>query len=317
VITLCYLFFSAIPKYNTPVWETAVEFPDDAAVPAIAWLTLDGGPDNPQGNVQYVPSGTDGNHTVAAYTAQGLRQFNDSSPDTYYTAHVEGALGIFPPMTAAVANMSSENFSVGSALQTTLSSAILLACKSPLLSHPNTHPQLNPPDNSTLQHPGLASVSPFLSLAVFDPRLTVREMIQCSIVQVSVPAAFTVSSYVMKVSRLSDRRRKMRPPTLTPDSVCDRVYNDLLPNADPPLSIFDLSLTSSTTTVSDFAEECDVRLDADAGCITSAQLIYGTQFVSVQRSVPGKSMQDIWIDCGAIVGAVQFFAWFLYVYFQP
>jgi hypothetical protein len=142
-------------------------------------------------------------------------------------------------------------------------------------------------------------------------------MIQCSIVQVSVPAAFTVSSYVMKVSQLSDPRRKMKPLGPVPDSVCDRVYNDLLPNADPPLSIFDLSLTSATATVPDFAESCDVTVNASSSCITSAQLIYGTQFVNVQKSVPGKSMQDIWIDCGAIVGAVQFFAWFLYVYFQP
>jgi hypothetical protein len=129
VITLCYLFFSAVPKYNTPVWETAVEFPENAAVPAIAWMTLEPGAGNPQGDVQFAPDGTDGNQIVAAFTAQGLTQFDDSNPDTYYTARTP-AMGIFPAMTAAVANMSAENFSVGSALQTTLSSAIILACES-------------------------------------------------------------------------------------------------------------------------------------------------------------------------------------------
>lgn len=119
----------------------------------------------------------------------------------------------------------------------------------------------------------------------------------------------------MKVSQLSDPRRKMQPPAST-NGLCDRVYNDLLPNADPPLSIFDLSLTSTAPTA-DFAQDCNVVVNANASCLGSTQLIYGTQFVTTQRSIPGKSMQDIWIDCGAIVGAVQFFAWFMYVYFQP
>jgi hypothetical protein len=57
--------------------------------------------------------------------------------------------------------------------------------------------------------------------------------------------------------------------------------------------------------------------DPSDECQCTAMLGYSSQFTTVQKSVPGKSRQDIWIDCGAIVGAVQFFAWFMIVFFQP
>lgn len=128
---------------------------------------------------------------------------------------------------------------------------------------------------------------------------------------------------MMSVNMISDRRSKMvRPANLDPR--CHRAY-ELLATADPPVAQYDLRLTSSQTTTSRFKEECR-RAASDSGngtvlppgpeCRGGFGLTYSSQFVTTQVSVPGKSQQDIWIDCGAIVGAVQFFAWFLFVFFQ-
>lgn len=120
----------------------------------------------------------------------------------------------------------------------------------------------------------------------------------------------------MTVSQISDPRRKMTPPAPS-RPVCERVYNELLPQADPPLAIFDLSLTASMSTTPEFLRDCDIATSANASCISAVSLTYGTQFVTYQKSMPGKTKEEIWINCGAIVGAVQFFAWFLYTFFQP
>ena len=153
-------------------------------------------------------------------------------------------------------------------------------------------------------------------MAAYDPRLTLEEAMYCNIVQPSTPLAFESVTYLMSVSQISDRRGKMQLPDPY-DPICERVYTDLLPNADPPLTIFDLSLMSSAPTTSDIAGNCDIANAPNASCLSVVSFSYGSQFVTNQRSVPGKSKQGIWIDCAAIVGAVQFFAWFLYTFFQP
>jgi hypothetical protein len=76
-----------------------------------------------------------------------------------------------------------------------------------------------------------------------------------------------------------------------------------------------MSLTASASTVGS-VQECDLANDPEAICAGGVVLTYDSQFVTTQTSVPGRSRQEIWIDCGAIVGAVQFFAWFLLVFFQ-
>ena len=42
-------------------------------------------------------------------------------------------------------------------------------------------------------------------------------------------------------------------------------------------------------------------------------LAYANQFVISQETRPGIGYLDIWLNAGAIVGSVQFFAWFAVV----
>lgn len=120
---------------------------------------------------------------------------------------------------------------------------------------------------------------------------------------------------LMTVTQLSDPRKKMiRSGAALP--LCDRAYS-LIENADPPIALFDLQLTTSQTTTTNFSQECTLgEEEAPLSCTGGWSVQYGTQFITTQVSRPGKSKQDMWIDAGAIVGAVQFFCWFLLVYFQ-
>lgn len=151
-------------------------------------------------------------------------------------------------------------------------------------------------------------------LAAFDPRLTISEVARCSIVQISLVNAFAQNNFLMTVSLLKDSRKKMvRPAAMDPS--CEHAYR-LLETADPPIANYDLRLTASQTTNNDFSERCRVGQTPDQTCRGGFSLIYSNQFITTQVSVPGKSQQDIWIDAAAITGAVQFFAWFLFVFFQ-
>lgn len=130
VIVVCYLFLSAIPKYNSAVWETAVEFPQNASVPAIAFLTLDG--DATLDEVQFAPSGTGGNLVVVAYSPQGTVEFQN--PETFRVERIPQTAAFpglteFSGMTASVANISAEGYEVGPALQTSILTAIGLSCE--------------------------------------------------------------------------------------------------------------------------------------------------------------------------------------------
>ena len=151
-------------------------------------------------------------------------------------------------------------------------------------------------------------------MAAFDPRLTLREVMLCGIVQTSPVNAFAQNNMLMSVSTLSDPRRKMvRPSTIEP--ACERVYG-LLETASPPIAQYDLRVTSSQSTTTNFSQECKAGEVPGLTCLGGFVLAYSSQFITTQVSMPGKSKEDIWIDCGAIVGAVQFFSWFLLVFFQ-
>ena len=61
-----------------------------------------------------------------------------------------------------------------------------------------------------------------------------------------------------------------------------------------------MSLTASSAT-GDASDDCDVAVDPQNRCLSVVTLTYDSQFVTAQRSAPGKSRQEIWIDLGAIV----------------
>ena len=56
---------------------------------------------------------------------------------------------------------------------------------------------------------------------------------------------------------------------------------------------------------------CDSSANSDATCTSQALLRYGTRVVRAMESKRGMGKVDILVNEGAIVGAIQFFAWIL------
>ncbi|KPI45040.1 uncharacterized protein AB675_2625 [Cyphellophora attinorum] len=301
VFVLAYLLLSAIPKYNAPTWQTSIDVAAVMPVPAIAMIVLEN--DDLLSPARFANETYDGVPIGLPAFVSSTNVTNNLTytgpPALYRQQEVLPASIVNLSIDAIVSNSTIVQPTVGTPLQAGIYGTVLLQYDKDVFDARRR--------NST-------GVAPTMILSAFDPRLSLAEVALCSIVQTSLVNAFAQNNFQMTVSQLKDPRSKMVRPTVM-DPICERAYH-LLETANPPIANYDLRLTSSQTTNGNFSEECVIGQTPDQTCMGGFSLVYSSQFVTTQISVPGKSKQDIWIDCGAIVGAVQFFAWFLFVFFQ-
>lgn len=149
---------------------------------------------------------------------------------------------------------------------------------------------------------------PLIMIAAYDSRLTIDQVIACNLVQLATPAAFAQNNFMMETRQILDSQGKMTPPG-DYDPVCEEVYKELLPHADPPFTVFDLSLMSSTTTTLNFTSLCAIGAEEDPACASVSSFSWNSQFVTTQKSLPGTSVQSIWIDLGAVSRCPSNVAW--------
>jgi hypothetical protein len=291
-----YLVFSAIPKYNTPIWETVVDFPTDVRVPSIAVLTFQPGSNltSTTSAVSFRPAEDGSPAFSAAYVApEGIRLFNDTDIDIYSTQEFSG-FGDLPPLLAEVANLSMAIPELGSPLQKSFQVGALLQC-----TYTHLHPLiilLTAADNSSNNPEAIiTAMPPLIMIAAYDSRLTIEQVLACNLVQLATPSAFALNVFMMETRQILDSQSKMTPPG-DYDPICNPVYKDLLPHADPPFTVFDLTIMSSTPTTSNFTGLCGIGAEENTLCSTSASFSWNSQFVTTQKSLPGRSRQDIWID---------------------
>jgi hypothetical protein len=320
VFVLAYLLLSAIPKYNTATWKTSIDVSGVMPVPAIAMIMIEN--DDLFAPARFANVTYDGipiSLPAVVSSTNVTNNFTYTEPPALYRQHeVLPASIVNLSIDAIVSNSTIVQPTVGTPLQAGIYGTVRLQCKSlSLLCSLLTSTDVGRSDDKDVfddQRSNSTGVAPTMILSAFDPRLSLAEVALCSIVQTSLVNAFAQNNFLMTVSQLKDPRSKMvRPPVMDP--ICERAYR-LLETANPPIASYDLRLTSSQTTNANFSEECVVGQTPDQTCVGGYSIVYSSQFVTTQISVPGKSKQDIWIDCGAIVGAVQFFAWFLFVFFQ-
>jgi hypothetical protein len=77
---------------------------------------------------------------------------------------------------------------------------------------------------------------PTILFAAYDSRLTLGQALLCGMTQWVTPSAFAQTYYTMRTSQISDPQHKTARPHDSP-AICDQVYDELLPHADPPFSI--------------------------------------------------------------------------------
>jgi len=291
LITLSYLLLSAVPKYNTPIWQSSVRFVNEVPVPAVALIIQHTDYTGRELMVNYTQTESGRLADAAIFTAN--RSFLIDGPGILYQESFNfDGVGTF---TALVANASGLRQSVEVPLGSGIQVSLAVTYNSSRIS---TVPR---------------SLSQIL-LAVFDDRMSITKIVECGLVQMLSISAFADSMFLLSTSQITDLQRLIRPSANYPSS-CQAVYSDLMADPSAPFSLFDTSLTQSFPSAQNFATDCDVAKNASVSCRCSVGFVYGTQFVNSQASMPGRSKQNIWIDCGAIVGAVQFFAWVAMTFF--
>lgn len=116
------------------------------------------------------------------------------------------------------------------------------------------------------------------------------------------------TTFTMSVENITDTLGLVAPPDN--DTECLDYYKTVLAY-DPPYKADRFNMASMP--VSDLSA-CDTSVTRGGKCISQVILRYGTRAVSGTTSVRGKDEVGILLDEGALVGAVQFFMWFLGMY---
>lgn len=125
LITICYLFFSAIPNHNTPTWEASVDVLNSVPVPALAFLLPHIDPQTTYNPVELAPNTEDGdlqayvfvNTDVQPYNTTGSRYSESITLEAYST-----------PFTAVVANSSRVWPTLNNPIASGLTATLAITC---------------------------------------------------------------------------------------------------------------------------------------------------------------------------------------------
>lgn len=142
-----------------------------------------------------------------------------------------------------------------------------------------------------------------MEVAFFDPRINLTDAVACGLVQmVQVPHAATNIFYIT-AERITDTLGMIVPPAT---ERCTALYKEALSQEASPYMSFGFSLSSEYGGNSSVCK-------SDA-CVSTAMFSYASHVVHTMVSKHGIDQLTIWLNCSAIVGAVQFFAWFFGIF---
>ena len=111
----------------------------------------------------------------------------------------------------------------------------------------------------------------------------------------------------MSVQRITDDIGIFEPPTQD----CTRFYRKTLSVSGSPYRSYSLNTFNE---VNYDASTCASEKDGSGSCTSTVSLIIGSKIVNTIESTHGIDGLTIWLNAGAIVGGVQFFAWFLGIF---
>ena len=156
----------------------------------------------------------------------------------------------------------------------------------------------------------------FVPAVLFDRRMTHDQIVICKgfVTLIQIPA-FGDADVSLRVEGVADTFGLAAPWGGDPE--CSSVLQPLMSDPDDPLLWYTvLDRTSSPSlTNSEASSLCDYTSNGtDQSCLTSVRFTFGNIILSTSTSEPGISKLEIFLNLGAIVGAVQFFVWFLTIF---
>lgn len=147
---------------------------------------------------------------------------------------------------------------------------------------------------------------PFIHAVLFDPRIDLAKGLRCGLVSLTEIPALASNTFTITAETILDTLEVIQSAEAQPE--CISFYTTTLAMTNPPYTAYFFNLAS--VPLSD-PSLCDSSANVEAICTSQALLRYGTRVVRAMKSKRGMGKVDILVNEGAIVGAIQFFAWIL------
>ena len=144
--------------------------------------------------------------------------------------------------------------------------------------------------------------------------MSLNDLMTCGFVNYQTSPMFTNVDIRLTMEYLHDDLNFIGTAFATPSKSdqysldCEPGLRKLLSAQEPFYSLYTASITSSNSIMELNCSAASDQLQCGA---VSNRLSFDTRIVRTTKTGPGISKQDIWLNAGAIVGAVQFFAWLL------
>ena len=299
-LVTAHLFASALPTYTRPVFESSINYTNSLPRPSVAFHDTEAANVTIVGCNIYFPffgAPQDCNNALQSMPAP-------TPDDTVY--QVFNASSLIPEEQYAI------DFSDMVILQ------FQVTCKLFLLSRFKRHSNQVLDNSKTLN--GLNGLVPYWIVQIFDFRMTLDDISYCELVGSQIIPLVSDTALSLTVEHIIDSHGVLKPPTwpgqldadkldaLKPNSECPARFRSLYSAKDPPLSAYTSSIIPTPILN---ASQCDLGNAFQQPCQMSITLSFSSKLVRTTKTLPGISKLDIWINAGAIVGAVQFFGWIL------
>jgi hypothetical protein len=298
-LVVVYLYASAIPQYNTPKWQSGVNFTDTINLPAFAFILSNNYFRTPADTSRtfcydLLSNGKSVFCPKAAFSGTPTELYLTSSANPDVIAYIFNSTHI-----QREANTGQLGFN--QALGNQVQISIDVDCRISLS-------QLDAFANVSSDSAFVAAnvVGNALNLAFFDPRYNLTNQLACGLVQLINVQPVSSNIFYVTAEQITDTLGMINAPT-SPKQ-CKEFFSNTLSRDDSQY----LSYSASLSPVSNQdVSTCD---SSGQVCQAVATLNYPSNIVNTIASTHSIDQLTIWLNAGAIVGGVQFFAWFLGIF---
>jgi hypothetical protein len=304
VFVIVYFRTNAVNKYGTSDWAFQVEYNESLALPAFALV----------GGYQDAAMATfAGGGTKCTFPIWVNNSSNDCPLDAFKSKQtIRTTSGVYGNLTAYVFDPA--KLQAGKNLSTALSDRVLLKvnvnCDRSIIILPTrSNCFTDNSDDLKRDYTEQAMQTPYLFAALFDPRVDLGSALDCGLVALTEIPALASNTFTITANYISDTLQMVH--SSGDQTACKEFYAKTLALKEPPYTSYAFHLGSMTTLA---PNTCDTAIAATASCVSQVILRFGTHIVSKMESRHGMDKIDILLFEGAVVGAIQFFAWFIGIF---